>query len=102
MKADADLIAAGLLLELKTTLGGTRADGTRRAALEKIDLYQLIGYALLDFDDTHHICEVGVFNARYGYLTTWPLQSLLTELAGRNIDLAATRRDFQRLLGSRV
>jgi hypothetical protein len=101
MKADADLIAAGLLLELKTTLGRTRADGTRRASLEKIDLYQLIGYALLDFDDAHHISEVGIFNARYGYLTTWPLQNLLTELAGRNIDLAATRQDFQRLLSSR-
>ena len=46
---DADVIATGLLLGLKVTLGDKRPDGTRRGSLDKAYLYQLVGYALLDF-----------------------------------------------------
>ena len=43
--ADADLIANGTLIELKTT---------RQDKFERIDhLCQLLGYALLDFSDTY-------------------------------------------------
>ena len=42
IKADADLIAAGLLLELKTSA---------KLSLGITDLLQVIGYALLDFDN---------------------------------------------------
>lgn len=96
--ADADLIAAGLLLDLKVTLGDKRPDGTRRLSLDKADLYQLVGYSLLDFDDTYRISEVGIFSARYGYLATWPLAGLLSELAGHPVDPAAARLEFEHLL----
>jgi hypothetical protein len=68
--ADADLIAAGLLVDLKVTLGDKRRDGTRRLSLDKAEVYQLVGYTLLDFDDIYRIGEVGIFSARYGYLAT--------------------------------
>jgi hypothetical protein len=88
--ADADLITAGLLLDLKTS--------ARKLSLGITDMLQLVGYALLDFDDEYHLAEVGLFSARYAYLTTWELQPLLTELAGHDIDLDAARSEFRDLL----
>ncbi|HVV12016.1 hypothetical protein [Amycolatopsis sp.] len=96
--ADADLIASGLLLDLKTGLGSKRPDGTRWCSLERKDLYQLIGYALLDFTDSYQITELGLFSARFGYCATWPIDKLLAELAGGPVDLAAARADFEHLL----
>jgi len=98
LNADADLIAAGLLLEVKTSQGARRTDGTRRATLSKLDLLQLIGYALLDFNDDYQITELGIFAARFAYLATWPATDLLSELAGHNVDLPATREAFRQLL----
>jgi hypothetical protein len=63
MHADADLIAAGLLLELKTT--------AKRPSLGVVDLFQVIGYTLLDFDDEFTIDSVAIFNARHAYPATW-------------------------------
>jgi hypothetical protein len=98
IKADADLIAAGLLLEVKTSQGKKRPDGTRQAALDKVDLFQLIGYALLDFDDDYQISDLGIFAARFAYLVTWPLAGLLSEMAGYEVDLAGARDAFRQLL----
>jgi hypothetical protein len=96
--ADADLIAAGLLLEVKTSQGAKRADGSRRATLDKQDLFQLISYSLLDFDDEFQITKLAMFSARFGYLATWPLCGLLNEMADCNVDLHATRQAFRDLL----
>jgi hypothetical protein len=52
--ADGDLIAAGLLLELKTSA---------KLTLAVKDLFQVVGYALLDFDDEYKLTEVGIFSA---------------------------------------
>jgi hypothetical protein len=90
MNADADLIAAGLLLELKTT--------GKRPSLGVTDLFQVIGYTLLDFADEFSIDTVGIFNARYAHLTTWSLGPLLEELADRPISLGAARAQFRDLL----
>jgi hypothetical protein len=87
--ADADLIAAGLLLDLKTPA---------KLSLGVTDMLQLIGYVLLDFDDQYQLAEVGLFSARYAHLTTWELRPLLTRLAGRDVDLAAERDEFRDLL----
>jgi hypothetical protein len=78
IKADADLIAAGLLLELKTSA---------KLSLCITDLFQVIGYALLDFDDDYRVADLGIFTARYGYLATWELGALLRELAGHEISV---------------
>jgi hypothetical protein len=87
--ADGDLIAAGLLLELKTSA---------KLTLAVKDLFQVIGYALLDFDDAYKLTEVGIFSARYAYLATWDLGSLLSELAGHPISLQTARQEFSQLL----
>ena len=87
--ADGDLIAAGLLLELKTS---------SRLSLPVTDMLQVIGYALLDFDDVYRLDALGLFNARYGYLVTWNAASLLRDLAGYHVNLAAARNEFQVLL----
>jgi hypothetical protein len=93
LHADADLIAAGLLLEVKTS--------AKRPSLGVADLFQVIGYTLLDFDDQFSIDTVSIFNARYAYLAAWSLGSLLDELAGRPVSLAATRAQFRDLLVTR-
>jgi hypothetical protein len=90
MNADADLIAGGLLIDLKTS--------ARKHSLALVELYQIIGYALLDFDDEYHIEAVGIFSARYARLTQWPLASLLRDLAGHDVSLPQTRHSFRQLL----
>jgi hypothetical protein len=89
IRADADLIAAGLLLDLKTSA---------KLSLLATDILQVIGYALLDFDDEFQLSTAGVFSARYGYLVTWELGGLLHDLAGYEVSLPATREEFRRLL----
>ena len=101
MNADADLVAAGLLVELKTGLGDKRRDGTRRCFLEPKTLYQMIGYVLLDFNDTYQFDSVGLYEARYGHLTMWSLQGLLDEAAGRSVEVAAERDRLHTLLQAR-
>lgn len=98
MKADADFIAAGLLVEMKTSLGDKRADGSRRAGLDGPTLQQMLGYLLLDFPDEFAIKDLGLYAARYGHLTTWRLPELLQELAGHPVDLTAERAAFHALL----
>jgi hypothetical protein len=89
IRADADMIAAGLLLDLKTS---------SKLSLGVTDLFQVIGYALLDFDDEYRLDEVGIFSARYAYLATWGLGALLQELGDGQVSLQTTRTDFHELL----
>lgn len=90
IRANADLIAARLLVDLKTTAA--------RPSLGVKDAFQIIGYALLDFDDAYRLTDVGIFSARYAYLARWNLRGLLDELAGKPVSLAGTRDEFRRLL----
>jgi len=98
MKADADFIAGGALVEVKTNLGDKNPRGVRAASLKMESVRQVLGYVLHDYDDVYRIDEIGVYQARYGTLTRWPLQALLDRLAGRSVDLATERRLWQQLL----
>ena len=89
IKADADLIAAGLLLDLKTD---------SKLSLGVTTMFQVIGYALLDFDDAYQLTEAGTFNARYAYLATWDIGMLFDELAGHHVSLPFIRQEFRQLL----
>ncbi|HEY6786592.1 MAG TPA: hypothetical protein VI365_04700, partial [Trebonia sp.] len=89
IKADADVIAAGLLLDLKTD---------SKLSLGVTTIFQVIGYALLDFDDAYQLAEVGTFSARYAYLATWDLGALLDELVGHHVSLPSVRGEFRQLL----
>ena len=89
IKADADLIAAGLLLDLKTD---------SKLSLGVTTMFQVIGYALLDFDDAYQLTEAGTFSARYAYLATWDIGMLFDELAGHHVSLPFIRQEFRELL----
>jgi len=90
MRGDADLIAGGLLTELKTTI--------KKPSLGVTDLWQMLGYVLMDYVDEFGITDVALFSARYGYLAQWNLDALLPQLAGRPVTVAPLRAEFRALL----
>lgn len=69
---DADVIAGGLLLEVKVQLGDRTTDGRRRCSLHQRTMHELLGYALLDCDDAYRLDGVAAYAARYGHLACWP------------------------------
>ena len=69
--ADADLILNGCLLEIKTTV---------TPKITKAMLYQLIGYALLDYEDEYQINEIGIYLARQAKTLRWDLPEFLDRL----------------------
>jgi hypothetical protein len=89
IKSDADLIAAGLLIDLKTD---------SKLSLGVTTMFQVIGYTLLDFDDAYQLTEAGIFSARYAYLTIWDIGALFDELAGHRVNLPTVRQEFRQLL----
>lgn len=98
--ADADVIAGGLLLDLKTRLGGkVKRRGGRADYLRIDDLRQIIGYLLFDRSDTYRIDRVGIYSARFGHLATRPVADMLEMLAGKPVDLADVREQTWRALG---
>ncbi|WP_340537781.1 hypothetical protein [Nocardioides sp. GXZ039] len=98
--ADADLIADGLLLDLKTRLGAKNPrTGRRSDGLPRLDVYQLLGYTFFDHSDDYRIDAIGIYSARYGALVTWPLQHALDVLAGEPVDVRAARERVWELLG---
>jgi hypothetical protein len=98
MNADADLVVAGMLVEVKTALGHKRADGSRRSGLDSETIRQVLGYVLLDFSNEFEMADLAIYAARFGKLVTWPLLQLLCDLAGERIDLAAERATFKSIL----
>ena len=99
LNGDADLIAGGMLVDIKAAQGGApRKDGTRAAKLARSDLDQLIGYLLMDYSDSFGIHTVAIYAARFGYLAAWPVRDLLSQLAGQSVELAALREEFRHVL----
>jgi hypothetical protein len=100
LNADGDLIVGGMLVDFKSAQGRPRADGTRASALAREDLDQLPGYVLLDYSNQYDLHSVAIYAARYGYLAAWPLDELITRLAGHPADIAVLRRDFADFLAT--
>lgn len=97
--AEADLICNGLLLQIKTRLGHKNPrSGIHRDALAADDLYQLLAYALLDYSDTYAIKSVGIYSARYGTLAVWPVEHVLSTMAGGPVDLKEARGQIRDML----
>lgn len=91
--ADADLILGDCLLEIKTTMD---------TSIKGDWLYQLLGYVLLDYDDTHGIRNLGIYFARQGLLLHWLLGDMLDVICGGNaIDLMTLRQEFRKLFPAR-
>jgi hypothetical protein len=90
--ADADVLAGGTLIDIKVQLGALdKATGTRTDALQSSSVQQLIGYALFDTYNANSIERIGIYSARYGNLTTWPLHEALEKLAGKRVNLGFQR-----------
>ncbi len=87
--ADADLIAGGRLLDVKTTVSST---------IERLELWQLLGYALCDFDDAFCIEEVGLYYSRHGVQVAWPVDELLSLMSGQATRASQVRSVFESLL----
>lgn len=102
LNADADLIAAGMLIDVKSGQGRPRADGTRAASLARTDIDQLLGHTLMDYSDTYRLHTIGVYAVRFGYLAAWPLADLGRRMCGRPIDLTALRTQFAQVLRTQL
>ena len=90
--ADADFIAENCLWEIKTE---------RRPGRSWLD--QLLGYTLLDYEDTYAIDRVGVLLPRLNAHVTWPIRELIARLSGNDgLELPYARfRRSQKTLGIR-
>ncbi|OYN96240.1 hypothetical protein CGZ96_13320 [Enemella evansiae] len=97
--ADADLIAGGVLIDIKTRLGvRDPKTGVRSDRLSLADVYQLLGYLLFDRDDAYRITDLAIYSARYGALIGWPVVEALQTLAGEPVDLPEVRAEVWSLL----
>lgn len=68
---DADLILANTLIDIKTKKYPDTA---------AYDLYQLLGYVLLDYGNRYRIASVGFYFARQGIWSAWDLDHYLEDL----------------------
>ena len=84
--AEADLVLAGTVVELKVT-------ATTKTRLR--DLHQVIALALLDTDDAHAVSHVALAPVRFGVLVRWDLAALVTEMAGAPVDIAQLRMELR-------
>lgn len=89
--ADADWVVGDMLVDLKT-----REEITSPWIRDA--LFQLLGYALLDLDDSLGIRKVGLLLPRQPYFAVWTLDDLLQEDAGEAIQ--SLRGEFGVLLTS--
>lgn len=70
--ADADLVVAHRLIELKTT--------AKTRIVRREILWQLLGYVLADTSDEHAIREVGIVAPRWRSSISWPVGDLINHL----------------------
>jgi len=85
--ADADVVAGGLLLDLKaaTTTRIVRGEGL---------LWQLAGYALADTPDAFALRDVGICALRWRSRWVIKLDELIARLAGQPVDISDLRHEF--------
>lgn len=91
--ADADLVLDGCLYDVKTTMYPRRELPSR--------LRQLIGYALLDWDDKLMLTRVGFYFSRQGAWMSWNLSDLVRQSATSGDTLRGLREDFRSLAQAR-
>ena len=90
--ADADLIVDGCLIDIKT-------DSSDNPKIDNMMLYQVLGYAVLDYSNRFQIDSVGVYLARQGLLLKWPLSELMNRLSsGKAPSLKDLRDRFQTMV----
>ncbi len=90
--ADADFIVDGLLLDCKAT--------TRPTRLGSVEIGQLAGYLLLDYDDRYKITQVGLYLSRQGTVIAWQVPEFL-RLLGNDAPLPQLRGSMREYLRRR-
>ena len=87
--ADADLIVDGTLLDLKTSI---------KAEFKPEWVWQLLGYALLDYSDDFQIAGIGLYMARQGLLLKWNLEEAIGGLSGQSkLQIQDLRTEFRKV-----
>ena len=84
--ADGDLILDDCLIEIKSAVN---------AEVSQAMLHQLVCYILLDREDLFGIRKAGLYMARQGALSVWPIPELLMLLGAPNTDIGALRILFE-------
>lgn len=72
--AKPDLLVDDLLIDIKSTI---------HPKIDRLWLYQLLGYRFLDVADSYGIRDVAIYMARQDHLCQWTLSALVTELSRR-------------------
>jgi hypothetical protein len=90
--ADADLLVADSLIEIKAALQPDRLSDSM--------IWQLAGYLLLDYSDRWQIRRVGFYLSRIGWLMAWPVEEFL-DLLGAGTSLPVLRERFAACVGAR-
>lgn len=89
IKADADIVVDGLLVEFKCTL---------EAQIRSAFLWQLVGYVLLDQGDEYQIRRVAIYMARQRRWLRWSATELVEALSGGLASVRELRAEFARVL----
>ena len=84
--ADADVIAGDLLLDFKAA--------TTKRIVRGPALWQVVGYALADTDDTYGLRAVGISALRWRRRWIIDLDELASRLAGESVAISVLRREF--------
>ena len=85
--ADADMIIGGTLVDLKTS--------RQRRPCDRQDLWQLAGYALLDYRGKRPISALALDFVRRDRTFSWPLDDLLAALANSRQPVSSWRNKFR-------
>jgi len=87
--ADADVILGTSLIDVKTTVDPKVARDC---------LWQILGYALLDYSDVYGLNAAGFYFARQGRFVEWPLAELARDCSGDAVESwPAARNEFRRM-----
>jgi hypothetical protein len=87
--ADADFILDGCLIDIKTTT---------RKGLPCENIYQLLGYVVLDYDNRYNIDSVGFYLSRVPVLITWRVEEVFAVVSASKETVDSMRQAVRGLL----
>lgn len=92
--ADGDLLVDGCLIDIKAAVDP--------AKIKPSWPWQLLGYVLLDYEDSSALTSVGLYLARQGQLVSWSLDDLRTMLGDtdHHPPLSDLRQEFRHAVTS--
>ncbi|MDA8276792.1 MAG: hypothetical protein M0Z45_01125 [Actinomycetota bacterium] len=83
--ADADFIVGNCLMDIKTT---------KSPYLSTNNIYQLVGYAILDTDDRYEIKEIGFYKSRTPSIVKWDLDAAISVMSDGKQTITSLRDSF--------